>query len=541
LNVTVEPPPPPIARSRPRRSRSWVWIIPLAATAVVIGLAVRAIADRGPMITIYFSDAEGIQPGDTRVRHKDVDIGTVESISLTRDMSRAIVRARMRRSVVPHLTTNTRFWIVRPRVGVGGISGLSTLVSGSYIEMYPGTGEPQRSFVGLDEPLAPTPDIPGRSFTLHSSDLGSLIAGSPISFRGLPVGEVEGYLLDASGKQLNIYAFVRAPYEKLVNSQTRFWNSGGIDVSVGVQGVRFRASTWQQLLSGGVSFDTPNEALTLSPSAAATEFQLYDNQTAAERDPRGATLSYRVSFPGDAGDVGIGTSVQLQGTEIGQITDARLQYDDARQATRTLLTLQLDPGRLEIVHRRGDTGANQLEAVRARLERLVQRGLRAHLISANFLTGVKVVSLDMVAEAPAARVEKVEGYDELPSAGATDIAEILASVQSVLHHIDKATAGPELGHAIQEFDHTLTNLDQITAELNPEIKPLLGSLRATAEAAQRTLQAANSVLGTSAASGADLQQLIRQLTEATRSIRDLTDYLDRHPEALIRGRKGESP
>jgi paraquat-inducible protein B len=171
----------PNARLRPRRWFSWVWIVPALAAAIVIGLAIRELEDRGPLIQISFTDAEGLQAGDTKIRHKDVDLGTVESVYLTADMSRVIVRARMRRSATPHLTAATRFWIVRPRVGFGGVSGLSTLVSGSYIEMYPGDGAPERSFAGLDEPPAIIPDTPGRSFTLRTGDLSSLVAGSQVS------------------------------------------------------------------------------------------------------------------------------------------------------------------------------------------------------------------------------------------------------------------------------------------------------------------------------------------------------------------------
>jgi paraquat-inducible protein B len=218
---------PPSARLRQRRWFSWVWLVPLLAAAIVIWLAIRALAERGPLISISFTDAQGLQAGDTKIRHKDVDLGTVESISLTRDMSRVIVHARMRRSMIPYLTSGTRFWIVRPRVDASGITGLSTLVSGAYIDMYPASGQPQRSFVGLDEPPVLTPDTPGRSFTLHTDDLGSLTGGSPVSYHGVDVGEVEGFALDAAGKQISVYAFVRAPYEKLVNAQSRFWNSGG--------------------------------------------------------------------------------------------------------------------------------------------------------------------------------------------------------------------------------------------------------------------------------------------------------------------------
>jgi paraquat-inducible protein B len=535
----------PEAQQR-RQWLSWVWVVPLLAVAVVAGLAIRAFADRGPLITISFSDAEGIEAGDTKIRHKDVNLGTVESLYLNSEMSRVFVRARMRRSVTDHLTSNTRFWIVRPRVGVGGISGLSTLVSGSYIEMYPGSanGAEQRSFVGLDDPPALTPDVPGRSFTLRTNDLGSLTAGSPLNYRGIPVGEVEGYQLDASGKQLNVYAFVRSPYEKYVTPQTRFWNSGGIDLAVGVQGLRFRASSWQQLISGGVSFDTPDTALDATGSPAGTAFRLYDNQYDAQRDPRGATLQYRVSFPGGVGEIGPGTSVQLQGADIGQITESHLQYDDESQSIITRAIVQIDPSHIEIVHRRTergpDTGADPVGALAARIEKLVAKGLRAHLVSANFLTSSKVVSLDLVPEAPPARIRQVDGMAELPSTATTDIATILASVQSVLKHVDTATAGPALGHAITEFDRTLTHLDQVAGEIKPQIKPIMQSLRDTAEAAQRTLQAANNVLGTSAASGADLPRLIRELTDSARSLRDLADYLGRHPESLLRGRKGDA-
>jgi paraquat-inducible protein B len=531
----------PRAGTRPRRWFSWIWLAPLLAVGVVLWLGIRALADRGPMITISFSDAEGIQAGDTKIRHKDVDLGTVESVYLSHDMSRVFVRARVRRSVTPHLTANTRFWIVRPRVGIGGISGLSTLVSGSYIEMYPGDGVSQRSFVGLEDPPALTPDAPGRSFTLHTDDLGSLTGGSPISYRGVPVGEVEGFQLDASGKGINIYAFIRAPFERYVTAQTRFWNSGGIDVAVGVQGLRFRASSWQQLISGGVSFDTPDAALTTAESNPGAAFRLYENQYDAQRDPRGSKLVYRVNFAGGAGDVGPGTSVQLQGAEVGQVTQSRLQFDDAAQSLITRVTLEIDPSRVEIVHARADSTGDPASALAGRLERLVARGLRAHLVAANFLTGGKVVSLDMVNDAKPARIVQKEGFSELPTSSATDISAILVSVQSVLRHIDAATAGPELGHAIKELDRTLSNLDQITGELEPQIKPLVAALRETAEAAQRTLQAANSVLGTSAASGADLPRLIRELTDTARSLRDLTDYLERHPESLIRGRKGDQP
>jgi paraquat-inducible protein B len=518
-----------------------VWIAPLGAAAIVIWLTIRGLEDRGPLITISFTEAEGLQPGETKIRHKDVDVGTVETVSLTRDMSRVIVQARMHRAVVEHLTEGSRFWIVRPRVGIGGISGLSTLVSGAYIEMYPGDGPTERNFVGLDEPPTLQPDAPGHSFTLRAADLGQVVEGSPVDYRGVPVGEVEGFALDPTSKQIEIYAFVRAPYEHLVHPETRFWNSGGVDVSIGPQGLRFRAESWQQLLSGGVSFDTPDTALDGTPSQEGSVFRLYANQSDAYEDPRGPTAVYRVVFKGASGNLGPGSAVELQGVEVGQVVSAQLQYDDITQLPQILATLQIDPSHIQIAHQRGDTNASPTDALRTRIAKLVARGLRAQLTTASFITGNKVVSLDLVKDAPAARIEQIDGLPQLPSVSGSDLTQILENVKSVLHHLDSATQGPELGHAIKELDRTLTNLDSLTQEVQPEIKPLLQSLRETGDAAQRTLEAADKVLGGRASSSGDLAHLMRELTDAARSIRALTDYLDRHPESLIRGRQGEGP
>ena len=239
------------ARVRPRRWFVWVWIVPIAAAGIVVWLTWRALADRGPEITIEFKAAEGLQAGQTKIEHRDVDVGTVESVELTKDMSRVIVHARMTRRAAPFLNEQTRFYIVAPHVGVGGISGLSTIVSGSYIEMYPGRdGQPQRHFVALEEPPILAPDVRGRSFTLQTPDLGSLTQGSPITYHGVSVGEVEGYVLSIDGSHVTVTAFIRAPWDDLVHPETRFWNAGGVDLSLGAQGVRVRANSWQQLLSG---------------------------------------------------------------------------------------------------------------------------------------------------------------------------------------------------------------------------------------------------------------------------------------------------
>ena len=530
----------PQARQRPRRWFAWVWVVPIGAVAIVLWLAWHTLVDRGPEITISFKVADGIQAGQTRVQHRNVDLGTVESLRLTADMSRVIVDARMTREAEKHLTRDTRFAIIAPRVGVGGISGLSTLVSGAYIEMYPGKdGPPQHKFVGLDEPPVLPPDTPGRSFVLESADLGSLTRGSPISYRGVSVGEVQDYALAPDGQGVRVTAFIRAPHDRLVHSETRFWNAGGVDLTVGTQGVRFRANSWQQLLAGGIAFDTPQEVLKYAPSATSALFHLYDNRRAAVRAPLGDELYYLAEFSGNQRGIDGGTAVELAGNEVGEVEEAHLRYDARRHTLVTRVIFSVDPKRVDILDMPRPKGADQQATVRTWIETLVGQGLQAQVTSVSFLTGLKIVGLEMSTGEPHVRLEHVGEYLRIPAGTSADFAEILQNLHGVLKNVDRATSGPQLGHALESLDATLTRLDKVTQEVEPDIRSLIKSLRETADAAQNTLTTVQGLIGSSAPTGADLPRLIRELTEAARSVRGLADYLDRHPEALLRGRKGD--
>jgi paraquat-inducible protein B len=530
------------ARVRRRRWFAWVWVVPIVAGGIVVWLAWRALVDRGPMITIEFKAAEGLQAGQTKVQHRDVDVGSVESVELTPDMLRVIVRARMTREAVPFLNENTRFYVVAPHVGVGGISGLSTIVSGSYIEMYPGRdGKSQRSFVALDEPPILPPDSHGRFFTLESTDLGSLTRGSPISYHGVSVGEVEGYLLADNGSHVTVTAFVRSPWDNLVHPETRFWNAGGVDVTLGAQGIRVRANSWQQLLSGGIAFETSTDVLSKPPSPADTDFQLYDNRQAALRAPRGPELVYVADFNGNQRGVEPGISVELDGDEVGEVTESHLKYDEPHHTLVTRVTFSVDPERVKIEGMPNAAGGDPRDQVGGWLKTLVSRGMRAQVASASFLTGQKLLALDMAPNAQPAHIEQVGQQLEFPTTSSGDLTEILQSVRGVLKNLDRATSGPQLGHALKSLDDTLTRLDGFTRDVEPDLKSLVKSLRDTADSAQDTLTAVQGMLGSNANNPAntDLPKLMRELEDAARSVRVLADYLDRHPESLLRGRKEE--
>ena len=565
----TEPPEDPAEARRVPRRLSVIWLTPVFALAVVAWLSWHTLMQRGPAITVRFTSAEGLTAGETEIRHKGVRVGTVESFELSPDLSEVLVHARMTHDVSTRLRASTRFWIVTPRVGTSGITGLNTLVSGAYIEMYPGEGEPQREFVGLEDPPLLQPDAPGRAFTLTQDELGSIGPGTPVNYRGVQVGQVEGYALDANGRHVNIYAFVRAPYDALVHDDTRFWDASAIDVSAGPQGIRVRLNSLQQLVTGAIGFDTPLPPSTEAPtqsvgkaiaqqaagrqllasaaSKAAPEavadkvFPLYDSQAIAQRNRRGAHLTYTLRFDDSAAGLQAGTSVQLQGVAIGEVTQAKLVYDAAAGALYESATMEIDPGVVQLVGIAHRTDAEQVSAVRNGLARLVARGLRAQLITSNLLTGQKVIAMDIVAGAPKAQLDPNAASPEFPTTHGADIDAIMQNLQNTLHHIDQATAGPALGNAIRNLDATLSHLEQITRDVQPQIKPLIDSLRATADAAQSAAQSAGSTLGPDGALATQLPALMQQISEAARALRELSEFLARHPDALLRGRHEAPP
>ena len=267
----------------PRRARfSAIWIVPILAILVAIGVAWERIASEGPTITITLKSADGIEAGKTFVKYKEVNIGQVTAVRLSDDTKGVEVTARIAKSAAPLMVEDARFWIVRPRISISGVSGLSTLISGNYIGFEAGKStEKSRRFTGLDVPPIITGGMPGRVFVLQASNLGSLGIGSPIYYRRLPVGQVVAYDLTPDGSSVMIRVFVNEPYDKFVVRDTRFWNASGVDVSFTANGLDVRTQSLVSLLEGGIAFETPPAYASTSQAAAETVFTLFNDRATA--------------------------------------------------------------------------------------------------------------------------------------------------------------------------------------------------------------------------------------------------------------------
>jgi paraquat-inducible protein B len=525
----------PRARVERHRAIGWIWTVPLAAVLIVAWLAWNELSTAGPTITITFQTADGVEAGTTKIRHNSVEIGTVKRVSLIHDLTRVVVTANMSRQISDHLNTGTRFWVVRPRFTVGGVSGLETIVSGAYIEMEPAKGNRNavRHFIGLETPPVVQAEVPGKTFRLRAHQIRSLNQGSPVYYRGISVGQVTGFDVAASGAWVNIHILIKAPYVKLVHPESLFWNVSAVAISAGTGGLKATAASLETLLAGGIGFDTPDEALNSAPSPPGKEFRLYDDEAAARSQLVGPRAYYTVQFPGGIRDLDVGAPVELQGVSVGRVSEMHLEYDPRTHVLWTPVTIALQSKQIVGIVPQDN---NLQETMDQTLDHLIEQGLRARLANANLLSGQRLVSLEFDSRPSAAHLIQGRLHMAIPTVSSGDFDDLSRSAAEVANNLNQLVTSPEMKRSIRSLDETLANLDHVSHEASGQVGPLIASLRRAADSTQSALATANRSMGGQSAQNADLPRLISELTDAARSVRALADYLDEHPEALVRGR-----
>jgi paraquat-inducible protein B len=554
--------PPPLARASTRRSRrvSTIWIVPLVAIAIGVWLAWDTLSKEGPTITISFDSGEGLQAGQSQLKFKDIVFGTVKSLTLTPNHARVLVRVATTRQAEPLLTDKTIFWVVRPRISLGSVSGLSTLLSGSYIGMLPQTGGTrQNHFVGNEEPPVLQANVPGRIFLLKADRLGSISQGSPIYYRDLVAGEVLGWDFADMAESVSIRAFVRAPFDGYVHDETRFWNASGLSVKLAGAGVQVQLESLQALLLGGIAFDTPTTDSHAPPTPANHVFPLFADRDAAANADYSRRIPVVSYFPGSVRGLGPGSEVTMHGLKVGQVTDVRLMYDRAKDAIVAPVHYLIEPERILGIGVK-DVFKTPAEAA----DVMVKRGLRATLQSASLITGQQEVGLVFDPKAPPATVTMEGPNFVLPSVGGGGFASLEASatdllnqlntipftqmgqqLTSILGGLNDATTSPEMRQSLKDLAAMIANTNDMVRSLNKDLAPATQQLPALTAGLQRTLTNTNKLLmsldnayGDNTSFNRELERLLRQTNEAMSSLSALADLLTRHPEALIKGRPG---
>jgi paraquat-inducible protein B len=544
MSDSLPPDASDIPDALPVPKRRWaisiVWLIPLVAVLVGGWVAVHYLMARGPTISIEFANADGLEANKTKLRYKEVDIGTVSAIAIARDRSHVIVTAKMAKQAQDLLVADTKFWVVRPRVTLNSISGLGTLLSGAYIGLDAGKStESQSDFKGLETPPPIPSDLPGRRFLLHAEDIGSLYIGAPVYYRGVVVGRITINKLDENGRGITLEIFINAPNDKLVTTNARFWHASGIDVSVGSSGVTLNTESLTSIIVGGISFQAPEEARATEPAKADADFTLFENKANALKLINQEVHSYLLYFDESLRGLAPGAQVDFRGIPLGEVKSVSIEYDRTEKAVRFPVEIDIYPERMRSRYR---VGAPEMSAMerdpKTLLDRMVARGFRAQLKSANLLTGQLYVALDFFPKAPKAKIDWTQKPVQLPTApGALeDIQQTIGNIATKLDKVPFDTLGTDASRALKTLDTALKSANSTLKQVDSSVVP---ELRGTLEQARKTLGSAEKTLSSDAPVQTDLRDTLAEVTRAARTLQDLADYLSRHPESLLRGKKGD--
>lgn len=523
---------------------SMIWILPLLAALVGGIFTYREMTQHGPLITVTFKTAEGLEAGRTRLRYKDVEIGTVKTIKLASDRSHVEVAIQLRKEATGFQSRDSRYWVVRPRADVSGVSGLNTLLSGAYIGVDPGRSpESSDHFEGLETPPPLKYDEAGSQFTLHAKDIGSLDIGSPVLYRRVTVGRMTGYSLDESGENVTLNIFINSPYDRFVGINSRFWEASGVDAKFDANGVQIQTQSLLTVISGGIAFAAPAEGAG-PPADALTPFTLAPDQDTAMKKADGAPHYVLMKFNQSLRGLQEGAIVDFRGVELGQVKSIDVEFDEQTGEISLPVVVELFPERLSRrMNARSDkfVTRNDAESLKRSIQGLrtmVERGLRAQLRTGNLLSGQLYVALDFVPNAKPAELKEVDGMVEMPTVGSSldELQVQLAEIVTKVNKVPFEAIGRDLQKTVAGMRRTLEGSEQTMKSLNKELLP---EVNRTVSSLRKTLDSADRVLASDSPLQEDVTRTLGSLTKAADSLRRLTDYLERHPESLLRGKTGD--
>jgi paraquat-inducible protein B len=502
-----------------------VWLLPLIALLVSGWLIAKSYNEKGPVITISFPTAEGLEVDKTKIRYLNVEIGKVTAISISDDLKTILITAQMNSTAAGYLNKNTSFWVVRPQVGLGGISGLGTLLSGPYIAIKPGDGSKEDHFTGLTTPPLFKNDAEGSHFILETNNLGSMRPGTPINFHGITVGEVLSHKLSNEANAIRLTVFINKPYDQFIRKHTRFWIDSGVDLSASADGFKVRTGPLISLLSGGIAFRASAEDTIENIQPENSIFQLYDTYEQSTQIVYQNTLKYVMYFNGSVRGLTVGAPVQIRGIPIGRVTEINLELDKKTAEIHIPVTVELEPDRIQEINNQNNISDKDI------MTQLINKGLRAQLQTGSLLTGQLLVDLDFHPKSKIVLSDNQSVYPEFPTT-ASSLDQFTHSANIIM---DKLAKLP---------------LEDLTTEANKTLQSLQGTSKAatgmlvtaqgTLDTADKTMNSAHqvlSILEPGSTTHYELEQLLQELTQAASSVKQLTDYLEQNPSSLIRGKK----
>lgn len=468
---------PEEALVKPVRTVSKIWLVPIVAFFIGAWMVYYQWSNQGPLITIEFKTATGLEAGKTKVKTRDVNIGVVKSIELSEDLSGVLVTVRMDKNVAPILHTDNQFWIVSPRVSLSGVSGLGTILSGPYINMAPGV-EPQMSenFVALAAPPVTPAGTPGLHVTLNSESEFAYKKGDPVVYKGIKVGEFEDIYFNFDERIVYYNTFIEAPYHKLITTNTKFWDISGVQMKLGAGGVNVSTGSLETLLTNGVTFGIPDGMSVGEPINERSFFDIHPSYDSASEERFKLSAKYVILVKDTIRGLQVGAPVEYRGLIVGKVL-AINSLDNNRehlleQGYDIPVVISIQPGRVK----QPDNAAG-LALIRKQTSLWIKRGLRATLKTGNLLTGALFVDLQHYIDPPPFEAQTLQGYEVIPTITG-EFSEITAKVTAILDNINeiklKAISDnannmlSQIAQAAQALQATASTADRLLTTVNDD-------------------------------------------------------------------------
>lgn len=525
------------ARIKKLQRLSPIWLIPIVAASIGLWMVVTTLHNQGPLITLELDNAEGIEPGKTPIKARSVEIGKVQTVRLGDDLKHVIVTARMNVEAEPLLRQDTRFWVVKPRVGKSGISGLNTLLSGSYLELQPGKSKEHKvEFTVLDTPPVTPTNAPGLRIELSSEQDSALAIGDPVLYRGFTVGRVEQAEFKSDTRQMSYQLFIQAPYDALVTTNTRFWLNRGIQLQAATDGIKVKTGTLETILSGGVSFSVPPGWELGDPVKTYRSYSLYADEDSSTIRRYQDKVDYILLFDESVRGLNPGAPVEYRGIQVGSVLAVPFSAPGndllTARSRQIPVLIRIEPGRI-----RPDIDKDQLPNWENEFATAVKQGLRASLRSGNLLTGALYVDLNFYPDLPkTVGLGMLAKYPTLPTApgGLARIEQQVVQLLNKLNQLDIENVLTRAQTMLTETEAAMANVRKVSASMDKianqqSSQQLPAELKKTLAEMQQTLQ------GLSANSPAygEMNRSIQSLNRVLREVQPMARTLNEKPNALL--------
>ncbi|HIF9080373.1 TPA: intermembrane transport protein PqiB [Photobacterium damselae] len=517
---------------------SAIWIIPIVALAIGIWMLAQYITSKGPEITLRMPTAEGIEVGKTQIKSLNVKVGVVTNIKLSDDYSYITVTARMNKDAERMLRDDTLFWVVKPRIGKEGISGLDTLLSGSYIELQPGKADIKKyNFKVLDVPPIAPPDAKGLRVVLTNKEAGKLSVGDPVLYEGFTVGRVEQVSFNTKTKLANYHLFIFQPYDSLIQTTTKFWLASGVDFQMSASGINVKIGSLESLITGGVSFGLPDGVSSGEKVITQNEkYRLYDNMKQVTEGMYDKYLPYVMLFKESIRGLQPGAPVEYRGVRIGTVEKVPFKLPTNKHGFSNKMIpilVHIELGRITQLG-----GHETLEGLKADLQEEFKTGLRATLKTGSLITGALFIDLNVDPDEKAPKQQSFDGYDIFPTkaGGFAEVQKQVTDLLKKLNNLPVEKTVNSLNSTLAATEKTLQSAERVTADLDRLLKQkdtqqLPADIRQSLKEIQHTLNS----YGPNGAPYQNLEGALNQFQDVMQELQPVLKQINKKPNSLIFG------